>query len=232
MTGFMRHKTSRHCLTAMREDPMGNKRRPKADASAVNDAKKKAETEPRGGTLRRAAKAKKKASARETKVQQNFHKRSRELDAALMALEKTDVGSPQAREVEKAARVALKAVLVQRKKLRKARKALRRAAAKERKAQGRTPVAAAIAAPRQAPAAQSRKASKKRPAKKLPASEEASGRGPRRECRDETECAGAGHAARQRGRQWCGGGRPSGIVRHKPVSALMRPDATAACSAL
>ena len=148
---------------------MGNKRRSKADASTVNDAKRKAETGPRGGALRRAAKAKKKASAWQTKVQQTFQARSSELDAALMALKKADVGSPQARAVEKAVRVALKAVLGQRRKLRKARKALRRAAAKERRAHDRTPVTAAKAAPAQAPAAQRRKASKKRPAKKIAA---------------------------------------------------------------
>jgi hypothetical protein len=151
----------------MREDQMGNERKRKAVASTVNNAKK--EAEPRDGALPRAAKAREKASAREKKVRGNVHERSSQLDAALMALEKTDVGSPQARAVEKAARAALKALLVQRKKLRKARKALRRAAVEARKADDRTPAAAAKAAPAQAPAAQSRKASKKRPAKKLPA---------------------------------------------------------------
>jgi hypothetical protein len=150
----------------MREDQMGNERKRKAVASTVNNAKK--EAEPRDGALPRAAKAREKASAREKKVRGNVHERSSQLDAALMALEKTDVGSPQARAVEKAARAALKALLVQRKKLRKARKALRRAAVEARKADDRTPAAAAKAAPAQAPA-QSRKASKKRPAKKLPA---------------------------------------------------------------
>jgi hypothetical protein len=145
---------------------MGNKRKPKAVASTVNNAKK--EAEPRDGALRRAAKAGEKASAREKKVRGNVHERSSQLDAALMALEETDVGSPQARAVEKAARAALKALLVQRKKLRKARKALRRAEAKARKADDRTPAAAVKKSPAQAPAAQSRKASKKPPAKKPP----------------------------------------------------------------
>jgi hypothetical protein len=145
---------------------MGNRRKPKAVAGTVNNAKKEAEAERQDGALRRAAKAKEKASAREKKVQGNIHKRSRQLDAALLALEKTDVGSPTAREVEAAARAALKNMLVQRKKLRKARKALRKAEAKERKAHDRAAAAAAKQAPAQAPAAQSRKASKKRPAKK------------------------------------------------------------------
>ena len=145
---------------------MANKRKPKAVASTVNNAKKQAEVESRGEALRRAAKAREKASAREKKVQGNVHKRSSQLGAALMALEKTDVGSPKAREVEEAARAALKKLLVRRKKLRKARKALRRAEAKERKAHDRAAAVGVKKAPAQAPAAQSRKASKKRPVQK------------------------------------------------------------------
>jgi hypothetical protein len=137
----------------MKENPMANKRKPKAVASTVNNAKKQAE-------------AREKASARVKKVQGKVDMRSSQLDAALMALEKTDVGSPKAREVEEAARAALKKLLVRRKKLRKARKALRRAEAKERKAHDRAAAVGAKKAPAQAPAAQSRKASKTRPARK------------------------------------------------------------------
>ena len=141
---------------------MGKNRKPKAVASTVNNAKQKAAAEPRSGALRRTAKAREKAK----KMQGKVHKRSSQLDTALMALEKTDVGSPQAREVEEAVRAALKDMLVQRKKLRKARKALRSAEAKERKAHDRAAAAAAKEARAQAPAAQNRKAPKKRPAQK------------------------------------------------------------------
>jgi hypothetical protein len=158
---------------------MRNKRKPKVVGSTVNNAKKKAEGEPRGGALQRAAKGIEKASAREKQVQGNVHKRNSELDAALMALEKTDVGSPQAREVEKAARAALKAMLVQRRKLRKAGKALRRAEAKERKANDRAAAAVAKKAPAEALAAQSRKVSTKRPAKKRQAAARAKSSAPK-----------------------------------------------------
>ena len=99
-------------------------------------------------------------------MQGNLDKGNSQLDAALMALEKTDVGSPKAREVEAAARAALKELLVQRKKLRKARKALRRAEAKARRVKERAAAANVKKARAEKPAAQTPKASKKRPAKK------------------------------------------------------------------
>ena len=144
---------------------MADNRKAKAVASTVNNAKT-AEAEHRGGALRRAAKALENAGAREKKVQGNVDKGNSQLDAALLALEKTDVGSSKAREVEAAARAALKELLVQRRKLRKARKALRRAEAKERKVKDRAAGAAAREAPAEKPAAQGRKASKKRPVKR------------------------------------------------------------------
>lgn len=147
---------------------MTDNRKSKAGASKVDNGKK-TEADQRGGVLRRAAKALEKASAREKKVQGNVDKGSSQLDAALLALEKADVGSPNAREVEAAARAALKALLGQRKKLRKARKALRRAEAKERKAKEGTAAAAATKSRLKKPAAQIRKASRKRPARKRPA---------------------------------------------------------------
>ena len=145
---------------------MANKRKRKAVASTVDNAKDKAEAESRGGALRRAAKVREKASARAKKVQGNVHKWSSQLHAALMALEKTDVGSAKAREVEESARAALKKLLVRRKKLRKARKALRRAEAKERKAHDRAGTVTVKKARARAPAAPSRKVSKTRPARK------------------------------------------------------------------
>lgn len=145
---------------------MGSKRKPKAVARTITNAKKKAKAEPGSGRLRRAAKAREKAHAREQKVQESIRKQSSELDAALTVLRKTDVGSPKARKVEAAARAALEDMLVQRKNLGKARKALRRAEAKERKARDR----AAAVTTKKASAAQSRKVSRKRPAaKKRPA---------------------------------------------------------------
>jgi len=124
-------------------------------------AKKRTAAEPRGGVLRRAAKAIEKATARAQKVQGNIHKWSRALTAALAALEKTDVGTA-ARKVEKAARAALKNMLVQRKKLRKAHKALRRAEGKKRKSHGRVAGDGAKTPRAPAPVAQRRKASKAR----------------------------------------------------------------------
>jgi hypothetical protein len=118
---------------------MGTKRRPKTGSRTVTNAKKKSKKvkpDPRSGALRRAAKAGEKARAREKKARATVRKRSNELDAALTALKKTDVGSPKAGKLEGAARTALKGLLAQRKKLGKARKALRRAEAKERKARG------------------------------------------------------------------------------------------------
>jgi hypothetical protein len=104
---------------------MADNRKPKAIASKVNNGKK-VEAGQRGQALRRAAKALDKARGREKKVQRSLDKGNSGLDAALLALKKSDVGSPKAREVEEAARAALKELLVQRKKLRKAQKALRR----------------------------------------------------------------------------------------------------------
>jgi len=116
---------------------MGTKRRPKAGSRTVTNAKKKkVKADLRSGALRRAAKAGEKARAREKKARATVRKRSNELDVALTALKKTDVGSPKAGKLEAAARSALKGLLAQRKKLGKARKALRRAEAKERKARG------------------------------------------------------------------------------------------------
>ena len=145
---------------------MDDKRKPNAVAGTVNNAKKKSEAESQGGALQRAAKAREKASAREKKAQGSVRKRSSQLDAALMALEKTDVGSPKARDVEETARVALKKLLGRRKKLRKARKAVRIAEAKERKAHDRAGTVTAKKARPEAPEAPSRKASKTRPGPK------------------------------------------------------------------
>lgn len=145
------------------EDPMADNRTAKAVASKVNNGKK---AQPRDRALRRAAKTLEKASARQKKAQGNLDAGNTHLDAALLALEKTDAGSPKAREVEAAARAALKELLVQRKKLRRAQRALRRAEAKEQKAKDRAAVAAAREARAEEPAARTRKASKKRPVKR------------------------------------------------------------------
>ena len=131
--------------------------KPKAGSRTVTNAKKKkVKADLRSGALRRAAKAGEKARAREKKARATVRKRSNELDVALTALKKTDVGSPKAGKLEAAARSALKGLLAQRKKLGKARKALRRAEAKERKARG----------DKKTRAAQSRRTSRKRLPKK------------------------------------------------------------------